>query len=270
LATTAPGSGEEKRNDKQKQQGDVFMQEVDDALRRDELLGFWARYGRWLLAAVVLGLAALAGWLYYQHQQSEAAGVTSEEFITALDAARRNNFDGASSANEPVMASGQPGYAANAQLLAAALQVQKGNRDAAIKQYADLVADASAPQPFRDIALLRQTILEFDSMKPADIVARLKPLAVPGNPWFGTAGELTGIAHMLAGNREAAGTIFAEVSRDEDVPESIRSRVRQLAGVNGVDAVDNPEEAQGVATGRAAQDEALRRALRDIEEGLQQ
>ena len=40
--------------------------------------------------------------------------------------------------------------------------------------------DRSA-QPFRDLALIRQTTAEFDTLKPQVVVDRLRPLAVPGN-----------------------------------------------------------------------------------------
>ena len=70
---------------------------------------------------------------------------------------------------------------------------------------------------------------------PEDVVARLKPLAAPGNPWFGSAGEMVGIAYLKMGKNDLAGAMFAAVAKDKDVPESIRARVVQLAGNSGVD-----------------------------------
>ena len=82
---------------------------------------------------------------------------------------------------------------------------------------------------------IRRPAAEFDTLTPADVVARLRPLAVAGKPWFGSAGEMTGIAYLKMGRTREAGAVFAALAKDEGVPESIRSRSVQLAGVLGVD-----------------------------------
>ena len=74
-------------------------------------------------------------------------------------------------------------------------------------------------------------------------VDRLKPLAVPGNPWFPAAGELTGIAYLKMGKNDLAGPIFAAISRDKQAPEALRARSRQMAGALGVDAIDDVAKA---------------------------
>ena len=78
------------------------------------------------------------------------------------------------------------------------------------------------------------------------MIDRLKPLAVPGNPWFGSAGELVGMAYLKQNNTALAGPLFAAIARDKDAPETLRNRVRQLAGLLGVDAIDDTAKAAGV------------------------
>jgi hypothetical protein len=106
----------------------------------------------------------------------------------------------------------------------------------ATAKYRQIAEDSGMAKPYRDAALIRQTALEFDSMKPQDIVARLKPLAERGNPWFGTAGEMTAMALIKQGKTRDAGQLFAAIARDPSVPDSIRARSVQLAGSLGVDA----------------------------------
>lgn len=227
----------------------MFMREVDDELRKDRMANIFERYGKQIIIGIVVALLALAGWFYYQHQQREDAGVRGEELTTAIDATRNNNLTGATNALKPLDEAGQPGYRAMSQLLAAAILQEKNDPKAAAAAFAKVAADTSLPQPLRDLALIRQTAAEYDSMKPADVITRLKPLAVPGNPWFGSAGEMVAIAHMRMNQPKLAGPVFLQLSEDEQVPETIRSRARQLAGVMGVDAVDDPSKAQGVSQG---------------------
>ena len=82
-------------------------------------------------------------------------------------------------------------------------------------------------------------------MKPEEVIAKLKSLAVPGNPWFASAGELVGIAYIKQGHNDLAGPLFAAIAKDKDAPESLRSRGRQMAGLLGVDAIDDAVLAGG-------------------------
>ncbi|HYI42261.1 MAG TPA: tetratricopeptide repeat protein, partial [Sphingomicrobium sp.] len=58
---------------------DAFLKEVDENLRRDQARDFAKRYGKWLIAGIVLFLAAIAGWLYWQERQQQKAAAQSEE-----------------------------------------------------------------------------------------------------------------------------------------------------------------------------------------------
>ena len=48
---------------------ETFLREVDENLRRDQMRDFGKQYGAWLIAAVVLFLAACGGWIWWQHHQ---------------------------------------------------------------------------------------------------------------------------------------------------------------------------------------------------------
>lgn len=223
------------------QSNDAFLREVDDAVRQDRMLGFWTRYGRWVVGAIVVGLIAFAGWLYWEHHSTRASGETAEQMGKLLDTV----VGGGTPDPKQLQAladADQPGYRAAAQLTRAAVTAQKGDSAGAIALYKAMAADTKLDQPYRDLALVRQTALEFDGMKPADIVARLKPLAVAGDPWFGSAGEMTAIAYMKMGKPDLAGPIFAAVAKDKQVPQTIRSRARQMAGLLGIDAIEENKD----------------------------
>lgn len=219
------------------QSNEAFLREVDDAVRQDQLLTLWQRYGRVAVAAVILGLAAFAGWLYWQSHSSTRSGEVAEEMSKVLDTVSGGGTPDAKQVDSLTQAS-QPGYRATALLAKAAVAQQKNKPAEAIAIYKAMVADTGLDQPYRDLALVRQTTLEFDSLKPEEVVARLKPLAIAGDPWFGSAGEMTAIAYMKMRKQDLAGPIFAALAKDVKVPRTIRSRARQMAGLLGIDAVD--------------------------------
>ncbi|MHA6767306.1 tetratricopeptide repeat protein [Sphingobium ummariense] len=223
------------------QNSEAFMREVDEAVRQDRMLTFWQRYGRWLVVAVVLGLILFAGWLYWQQHSRTQSEAVSEQMDALLSTATGGGTPDAKQLDALTQAS-QPGYRAGALMLKAGIAARKGDSKAAIAAYQAIAADNSLDQPYRDLALIRQTALEFESLKPQQIVDRLKPLAVEGAPWFGSAGELVAIAYMKMGKPDLAGPMFAAMAKDKTVPDSIRSRARQMAGLLGIDAVETPAE----------------------------
>ncbi len=217
------------------QTNEAFLREVDEQVRLDQAARFWKRWGRAVVVLFIIALAAFGGYLWWRSSQVAAAGVEGENLSVALDNLSAGNMRKAEPALTTLAGSGVPGYRVAAQLALADVEQTKGNPKAAAASYDKIAADASLAQPYRDLALIRSVAAKFDTMKPEEAIARLKPLAVVGNPWFGTAGEMTAVSYMrLNRNREAA-AVFAGIARDESVPESIRSRSIQLATVLGVD-----------------------------------
>ncbi len=218
---------------------DAFLREVDENLRRDQAQAFAKRYGALIAGAVLLFLAAVGGYIYWQDRQSKVAGADSETLTAAL-----NSLDGGTAASAATVAptlekltdSPSEGIATEARLTQASVAVAGGNRASAIAIYRSIADDTGLAAPFRDLASLRLTSLEFDTIKPEAVIARLEPLAKPGTPWFGSAGELTAMAMLKQGRKAEAGRMFAAVAADSQVPESIRSRAAQIAGTLGVDA----------------------------------
>lgn len=246
LRPSKPENRSEQLAERKAAQEDVFLREVDDALRQDEMLGVYQRYGKQIGLVVVLGLAAFGGVLWWNSSQATKAGERGEKMTLALDDLDQNKIDPADKQLQALSEEGEPGPKAAAQMLRAGIALQQGKRDEAMKLFAAVAADTSAPQPYRDLASIREVAANFDAMPPQQVIDRLKPLAVPGNPWFGSAGELVGMAYLKQNNTALAGPLFAAISRDKDAPESLRNRVRQLAGLLGVDAIDDTAKAAGV------------------------
>ena len=217
------------------QNSEAFRREVDDELRRDQLLTFWERYGRWTIAAIVLALAAFAGFLYWQHRQTEAAGVEGEQLQAAYDALGNSQPDQAAKTLAPIATGGSDGNRALALMTQADILLSKKQDKAAAAIFAKVAGDASLAQPFRALALIRQTVAEYDTLKPQVVIERLRPLAVPANPYFGSAGELVAVAYLATGRKDLAGQLFSQMANTETVPESIRQRAIQMAGSMGVD-----------------------------------
>ena len=230
---------EDKRARAQAAQDDVLLREVDDAVRQDQYAEAAQRYGRPIAIAVIIGLALFGGYLFWENRQNAAREKDSEALVSALDQVEGGNLGSASTALDPIIADGGDGAKAAAQLLKAGIAMEQSKPEEAAKLYDTVAADGDAPQAMRDLATIRAVTARYDRMNPAEVVAKLKPLAVPGNPWFGPAGEIVAMAYLDQGKTAEAGALFGAIAKDKNTPETLKSRTRQMAGLLGVDAIDD-------------------------------
>ena len=218
-----------------------FYREVDEELRREQLTSTWKRYGAWIVAGIVLFLAGLAAFLYWQQQRQAEAGEHGERLTALFEEIQQGKAKGVAGKLDALAGESGPGYRAAALLTKADVAVTEGNDAAAVAAFRQVAQDEEIAAPWRELALIRQTAVEYDKIPPATVIQRLQPLAVAGSPWLGSAGELVAVAHLRQQKPQQAAAIFAAMAKDEGLPESIRSRALQMAGALGVDAVQQGE-----------------------------
>ncbi len=220
-------------------QNESFLKEVDENLRRDRMRDFAKSYGKWLVAGLVLFLAAVAGWIYWQdHKQRKAAG-QSEELAAIFTDIGANRLNNAKPRLQALENTDNAIVRASALLTQAAIALEANDRSTALAKYKAL-SDDDLPEIYQQLGLVRATALEFDAIKPAEVIARMQPLAKAGEPWFGAAGELTAMAYLKQGQKQPAARLFAAIAADRSAPETVRSRATQIAGTLGVDATAPP------------------------------
>jgi hypothetical protein len=222
------------------EEGETFLREVDEELRRDQMNNFVRRYGWAIAAAFLLVLAGLGGWIWWQGHQREVVAGQGENLTAALDSLEAGNRNAAAPKIAELQNSTVPGYRAAALFARANSQTAAGNAPAAIATLRAIAADEGLDEAYRQAAVVRQTQLEFDTLPPQDVVQRLRPLARPGSAWLGSAGEMLGVAYLKLHRPDLAGPVFGAIGRDENVPDSIRTRAVQMAGSLGVNAVNEP------------------------------
>ena len=214
---------------------ETFAREVDENLRADNLRDVARTYGKWAILGIILLLVAIGASLYYRDHQAKQRAADSEALSGVIENIGSDNLTTVPARVEPLTRSNSDAISTASRLTQASLALQQNDRPTAIAIYKQIAGDSGIASPWRDLATIRQTALEFDSLAPAAIVDRLAPLAEPGKPWFGSAGEMTALALLKQNRRGEAGRMFAAVARDRTAPDSIRGRAVQIAGTLGVD-----------------------------------
>ncbi|HXV23299.1 MAG TPA: hypothetical protein VED46_03485 [Alphaproteobacteria bacterium] len=200
---------------------DVFR-EVDEEVRREQLLKLWRRYSKYVIAAIVLvvGLAAaLYGWRQWQEQRR----------IERADAYLSASAIPAAEAIEAYKAMGNgDGYGMLARLREAALLAELGRKAEAVAAFEAIASDAAVPRVYRDLALLLFAQHALGQADSGDLIRRLEPLTAADNPWRFSAMELTALAELQAGNTARARSLFLSLADDPAAPAGVRGRAAEI------------------------------------------
>jgi hypothetical protein len=215
---------------------ETFVREVDENLRRDQLRDFFKEHGNAVIGAVILFLVAAGGLIWWQQHRQQQYEQQVEELATVFKDIGSGNLSTAPKQLDELGKSGSKAMRGSARFARAALALQQNDSKTAASIYGSIANDSGLPRPYRDAALIRQTALQFDQLKPDEVISRLQPLTKPGEPWFGSAGEMTALALIKQGKSGEAGKLFATIAKDNSAPTAIRVRAQQIAGTLGVDA----------------------------------
>jgi len=207
-----------------------IFREIDEELRRDNLLKLWRQYGKYLVAAVVLVLVvagAVVAWRNHQLAQRQAQSVRYEAALSLL----RQGKDAEATKMFATVGDEGGGYGQLAMFEAADLASKTGDRKAAVAAYDKIAASSDIDPELRDAATLLSVMNGFDDSQPQPVIDRLKPLTENGNAWRPTALELTAAAKLKAGDKPGALEIYKKLADDLAAPEGVRARAAEMAAV---------------------------------------
>ena len=206
---------------------DIFR-EIDEELRRDNLLKLWSRYGRYIVATAVLALVvagAIVAWR--DHQLSERRG-QSTRYAGALTLARDGKESDAAKVFAAI-ANESGGYAVLASFEEAGLLAKSGDHEAAAAAYDRIAAGNDLDPHFHGLAVLLSVMQRMPETDPHTTIDRLEPLIASGNPWRPTAVELMALARLQSGDRSGALDLFKSLADDLATPQNLRARAAEMA-----------------------------------------
>jgi hypothetical protein len=207
-----------------------LLREIDEDISRERFAKLWKRYGTYVIAAVVLLLAGVAGYKIWQEQTIAWRGEAAEQFTAAMALASKDR-PAAEERLHAIAKDGPSGYGLLAALQRAALLAKSGDRQAARNAYQDLQRSAS-DRIYRDLAVLSEAmvVLEGEAL-PIDADAirdKLQPLTQDGNPWRFSARELMAVLTWRSGQTGEARDQLNALAADPQAPVDIRDRAQQL------------------------------------------
>lgn len=205
---------------------DLFR-EVDEEVRRDQMMKIWQRYGTLIVIGVAVLLAGIGGWRYYQHREAVAAQASGASFAEAVALAKDGKLKEADVIFGKLADSGVAGYRPLARLRYAA-DLAVTDKAAAVKAYDAMAQDTTLGPLLQDLAKLRAAMLLVDSASYEEIAGRVEGLASAGGAWRNSARELMGLASYRKGDLASAGKWFDQLVVDPQVSPGQRQRAELM------------------------------------------
>jgi len=209
--------------------------DLEEQEQLDQLKAFWTRWGNlitWVLTAALAAFAAWQGWNWHQRNQAAQAAAMYDEFDRAATA---QDVDKAAAAAGDLKARyAGTGYAAQAALQVAKLQLEKGKADDA-KQSLTWVAEQGSEPPYRDLARLRLAGLQLDAKAFDEATKTLDAIKSP--EYAALVADRRGDALLLQDKRDAAKAEYQKALAGLEKTQDYRRVVEAKLATLGVPTV---------------------------------
>jgi predicted negative regulator of RcsB-dependent stress response len=211
----------------------------------DELKAFWKQYGNlvtWVITAVLLAFAAYNAWGWYQRDQAAKAASMFEELDKAGLAGDADKVGRVF--NDLKSRFAGTTFAEQGALLAARVQVDKGQADAA-KASLTWLADNASEDEYRTIARLRLAGLLVDAKAYDEALKQLDGAKAP--TFAALVADRRGDVLMAQGKRDEAKAAYQAAYKGLDSKLDYRNLVQaKLTALGAPPAADaaKPEGAQ--------------------------
>lgn len=205
---------------------DAFIQEVDEDVKNDNLKVLWNRYGVFIIAFVVLAVTAaisfdrIRAWKTAQNQQ------TTEEYMTASQL--KENPEQTIEALQNITKNTQGIFGDFARLQIANVLFNENKNDEALATLQALIDDKQVNSEVKNVALIKYATYKIEELPQEDFKSLLQPIIDANNSWSPLANDLVAMSAIQHGDIETAKTIYSEILKIKDLPESFRTKIQDI------------------------------------------
>ncbi len=206
---------------------DSFIEEVTEAVRRDQLFRF-ARIWGWI--PILLILLVVGGTAWHEWQQSREVARAEDLGDRVLAALKLEQPEARATALADIQADGTAGSLV--QMISAG-EIASTDPKAAGELLEGIAANAALPALYRDAAVLKLTMIRDFPMMSDERIRRLEALTAPGAPLRLLALEQIALLQAERGEKDAAIATARSIAEDAEASASLRQRAEQLVIVLG-------------------------------------
>jgi hypothetical protein len=203
------------------------FQEIDDAVRQDDLKAWWKRWGTAVIVAAVVVVAVAVGLIKWRQYEESQRANASTAYSIALSKIGQDNA--AARAELDKLAEGAPEpYRWLAALASAQLRPTPEEQVVAL-----LAVAPQLPAELSDLATVIAGFRSVGTAKESEVAAKLQVLVQSERPFHASALELEALAAVRKGDLAAARKMWNEIIKDPAAPQGAQQRAQALLSLYG-------------------------------------
>lgn len=198
---------------------DEFVTEIQEDLRREQILTFWKNYAKYIIAGIVAFVLGVSGFLYWQSNKQErqmADALLFEQTLKITDLKERREKLAILSASPSA------GYRALALFEAAEQEASPA------KAYRALAQNPRLEPSLKELASLKAIIKDMGYAPAQTLLDEVTQLVKVAGPWREQAFEIQAMLLLETGRRNDARQIFENLSKSPAAPEGVRARASAM------------------------------------------
>lgn len=195
---------------------DNFVEEIQEDLKKDQLLKFWKDYGNYVIGALIALILGGAGYAYWDYAETQKRRELTQVYERAL---AETDPHLQAQAFSKLSASSNKGYA----IIGAFEEAERAKNPA--QAYRKISKEGRFDKVFRELAMLKAVSKEMkEGANPTVLLEDVIAITKTASPWREVAYEIEANLNLSAGKVDQALQIFETLAAMETAPQGVRQR----------------------------------------------
>ncbi len=209
----------------------AFLDEVDEEVRNEKFKELINKYGGFIMAVLIAGLAFAVGYEKVGEWRMNKAEQRNIQYVQAL--APSTDYENNIAELESIVNTESGMYKDIARLQIANILLDNNQTPKALDVLAKIYQDATVSEKIRDIAAVKLATYKIDSAPFAEINVILSPIAQRNGAWAPMAKELLAMSAIQNKDMAQGKAIYEELLKNGDISDEFKARINDmLASIN--------------------------------------
>lgn len=209
-----------------------IFSEVDEDIRKERYKNIWNKYGKYLIALIVLLVITFSLNQFYQEKKLLTNESLLEKYLLGLESIEKKQIDFSIENLKTVYAGENKILSAFSGLKLSEIYFLSDKKDESLTVLSSLYLNDSFDQIYRELALYKFIMIDFNNISPSTIEKKIKSIKKDKLILELYFQELIGIKYLLLKDNVKANLIFTNLILDENIPIDLIARLKKLIKIS--------------------------------------
>ena len=211
---------------------DAFIREVDEDLKNESMKKLCDKYGLFVLLIVIVSLTVAVSYESIKSWYIKRAENRTEGYAVALSMQNQGLFDDSLEALDLIINQKMGTYAELAEMQKANILLEQNKEKEALALLEKIANDKSRSQQLRDTALIKLASYRQDGATFEEMSELLSSITKSkDNAWYAVAEDMLATILLRDGNIEQAKEIYNALLENQDTPDDLKNRIKDILSV---------------------------------------